>query len=48
MEIESIAIETDHRVYVLFGNEEIPESHNCDAMGCTSVSHVKYVFTKPD
>jgi hypothetical protein len=41
------AYETEHQVIVLFTGEPIPESHDCDAMGCTSVSHVKYRLTKP-
>lgn len=40
------AIETADYVFVLYGNEEIPEGHNCDHMGCSSLNHVKYKFRK--
>lgn len=41
------AYETDHQIIIMFGKEEIPESHSCDDMGCGSFSHVKYILTKP-
>lgn len=41
------AYETSTRIVVMFGDEDIPEDHNCDQMGCGSFSHVKYVFVKP-
>lgn len=42
------AYETNHRIIVMFGSEDLPEDHNCDQMGCGSFSHVKYILTKPD
>ncbi len=42
------AYETTHRIVVMYGSEKIPEHHDCDQMGCGSMSHVKYIFTKPD
>jgi hypothetical protein len=41
------AYETERKIIVMFGNEEIPESHSCDEMGCGSFSHVKYILPKP-
>ena len=41
------AYESENRIIVMFGNEEIPESHSCDEMGCGSFSHVKYILPKP-
>ena len=42
------AYETKSAIVVMFtGKEEIPDSHNCDEMGCGTFSHVKYIFTKP-
>lgn len=41
------AYETEHRIIIMFGKGEIPESHSCDEMGCGSFSHVKYILTKP-
>lgn len=42
------AYETLSKVVVMYGaGEEIPEDHNCDEMGCGSLSHVKYKLRKP-
>jgi hypothetical protein len=35
------------RELIVLGNPE-DESHNCDAMGCSSVSHVRYRVPLPD
>jgi hypothetical protein len=46
-QMKLVAIETTDYVFVCYGNEEVPEGHNCDHMGCSSLYHVKYKFKKP-
>ncbi len=38
--------ETDTEIIVVGWPEDDDESHNCDVMGCSSVSHVLYRFQK--
>ena len=40
------AYETKDEIIVIFNEKELPDGHNCDVMGCTSLSHVKYRFRK--
>jgi hypothetical protein len=47
------AYETEHEIIVCGDPPDEPEGkpeedwHNCDAMGCGTLSHVIYRFTKP-
>ena len=42
------AYETHSAVVVMYGRgEPISDEHNCDEMGCGSLSHVKYILSKP-
>ncbi len=38
--------ENEKEFVVLFGKEPLPESHNCDEMGCSTVSHVRLRIPK--
>ena len=40
------AYETDTEIVVLGFPDENDETHNCDAMGCSTFSHVMYRFRK--
>lgn len=40
------AYETEKEIIICGEPEENDESHNCDQMGCSSVSHVLYRFKK--
>ena len=38
--------ETETEIIVMGEPRHDDESHNCDQLGCSSVSHVKYRFSK--
>jgi len=38
--------ETEDEIFVLGWPQEDDESHNCDALGCSTMSHVLYRFSK--
>lgn len=40
------AYESATEFIILFGKEPLPETHNCDEMGCSTVSHVRLRIKK--
>jgi hypothetical protein len=48
MEIDRECVETETEIIVLGQPDTDDEEHNCDCMGCSSVSHVLYRFRKTD